>query len=300
MKKITLKISAFLIFTMIAFQAQAQVTEIVEGTKYTLRNVETGQYLQANGSGGYVFADAIADGDDSFNFTFYHHNTIDPGADAEDTSDDVVHNYTDDWNIQGDVRGIMRAANTGTVHTNFKYDRWNANGGHKTDKRWFSTTQDLGAFTAFRFQSVVSGEGADSRFLFQGTNNVLYNFTDADIASDATSVEIDGSDVVVSDGETNRSLWVLAEAVLSTKSFGADAFIISNPVNNRLTIKGAATSKVNEISLYSVLGNRVLSKTMNNVNGDINIDVNTLSTGLYIIKMSGDNGERFTKKIVKQ
>lgn len=85
----------------------------------------------------------------------------------------------------------------------------------------------------------------------------------------------------------------------SVNSFGLNAFIISNPVNNFLTVKGAI-SKVSKISLYSVLGNKVLSKAVNNVNGDINIDVNALSTGLYILEMTGENGERFTKKIVKQ
>jgi len=88
-------------------------------------------------------------------------------------------------------------------------------------------------------------------------------------------------------------------AVASVNTFGLDAFVIANPVSNQLTIKGA-TSKVNQITLFSVLGNKVLSKSINNVNGDINMNVSSLSTGLYIVEMTGDNGERFTKKIIKQ
>jgi hypothetical protein len=287
MKKITLKISAFLIFTMIAFQAQAQVTEIVEGTKYNLRNAGTGKYLQAVNIDGskYGTVDALIDGEVTFNFTFNHHNTIDPGADTVlGTEDDVVHNYTDDWNIGNDTRGIMRSANTALVHTNFQYNRWNANGGHKTDKRWIATTQDIGVI-AFRFAAAVSGD-TDTRYLFDDGTGIVSNITEADMG-DATAQQ--------------ASLWVLTEATntLSTKSFDVNAFSISNPVNDELTIRGA-TSKVKEVSLYSVLGNKVLSKTLNDVNGDLNLNVSALSTGLYIVKMTGKNGERFTKKIIKQ
>ena len=87
-------------------------------------------------------------------------------------------------------------------------------------------------------------------------------------------------------------------ATANVNTFATDAFLVSNPVNNQLTIKGA-TSKVSKVSLYSVLGNKVLSKVVSG-EGDIKLDVNALSTGLYILEMSGNNGERFTKKIVKQ
>jgi hypothetical protein len=88
-------------------------------------------------------------------------------------------------------------------------------------------------------------------------------------------------------------------AVASVNTFGLDAFSISNPVNSQLTIKGA-TSKVKEISVFSVLGNKVLSKALNNVNGEVSLNVSSLSTGLYIVQMVGNEGERFTKKIIKQ
>ena len=53
-------------------------------------------------------------------------------------------------------------------------------------------------------------------------------------------------------------------------------------------------------SVYSVLGNKVLSKAINNVNGDINLNVSSLATGLYIVEVNGENGQRLTKKIIKQ
>lgn len=86
---------------------------------------------------------------------------------------------------------------------------------------------------------------------------------------------------------------------LSVNTFETNAFTINNPVNNQLTIKGA-TDKVNKISVFSVLGKRVLSKSINNQNGDINMNLSSLSSGLYIVEMTGNSGERFTKKIIKE
>lgn len=85
----------------------------------------------------------------------------------------------------------------------------------------------------------------------------------------------------------------------SVNTFDVDSFVISNPISNQLTIKGA-TEKVQELSLYSVLGTKVLTRTLNNSNEDISLDVNSVSTGLYILKLVGKNGEVFSKKIIKE
>jgi hypothetical protein len=89
------------------------------------------------------------------------------------------------------------------------------------------------------------------------------------------------------------------EGTASVNTFGVDAFVITNPVSNQLTIKGA-TSKVSRLNVYSVLGNAVLSKVIDNQNGDISVNVSALSSGLYIVELNGENGERLTKKIIKQ
>ena len=89
------------------------------------------------------------------------------------------------------------------------------------------------------------------------------------------------------------------ESTASVNTFGLDAFVITNPVSNQLTIKGA-TSKVSNLNVYSVLGNTVLSKVTDNQNGDISVNVSALSSGLYIVELNGENGERLTKKIIKQ
>jgi hypothetical protein len=283
MKKITLKITLFLLLSMFAFQgySQAGVTAIVEDTKYTLQNIGTGDYLKANGTGAYEFAATLPTDDVTFNFFFNHHDTVDSG-------DGTVHDYPDDWNMGNDVRGIMRAANTGTVHTNFKYNVWNSNGGHKTDKRWEESTLVQGPFNTFRFSPLADSSNPD-RFLYQGIDGVLYNISVADM-NDAANTNTDGE---------ARSYWVLVESsiVLSNDKFDTSSIFISNPVNNEIRIKGL-TSNVKEVAVYSLLGQKMITKEVN-AESTLTMDASALSSGMYLVEMKGENGS-FTKKIVKQ
>lgn len=92
---------------------------------------------------------------------------------------------------------------------------------------------------------------------------------------------------------------LVEEAVASVNTFNTEEFSITNPISNELTIKGS-TSEISKVVVYSVLGNQVLSKSINNNNGDININVSSLATGLYIVELNGVSGQRLTKKIIKQ
>lgn len=83
----------------------------------------------------------------------------------------------------------------------------------------------------------------------------------------------------------------------SVNSFSADAFTISNPVNNFLNISGE-TSKINKVNVYSILGGKMLSRKIDNQD-NVSINVNNLASGLYIVELVGESGS-FTKKIVKQ
>ena len=285
MKKITLKITTLVLLTMFAFQGYAQfgVTSIVEGTKYTLKNVATGDYLKATddtANDTYEFSATLPTDNVTFNFFFNHHNTVDSG-------DGTVHNYLDDWNLGNDTRGIMRSANTGTAHTNFKFDIWNSNGGHKTDKRWVETYLMQGPFNTFRIGAVVSG--TDVRFLYQGIDGLLYNYSIADM-NDAANTNTDGE---------ARSYWILEEStiVLSNDEFDASSIFISNPVSNELIVKGL-TDNVSSISIYSLIGKEVLTNNVD-AQSSVNIDVTSLASGLYIVKLSGVNGS-ITRKIIKQ
>ncbi|SDR70799.1 Por secretion system C-terminal sorting domain-containing protein [Polaribacter sp. KT25b] len=80
-------------------------------------------------------------------------------------------------------------------------------------------------------------------------------------------------------------------AVLSTKGFNNFHFSMSpNPVNDVLTINTKETLK--KVEIFNLLGKRVLSSTKNSV------DVSSLSTSVYLVKISSDKGVS-TKKLIK-
>ena len=279
MKKITLKFGVFLLLAMVSFQAQAQEihTEIVVGVQYNLRNLETDQYLRVTGniagpgedpSPGSVqevltMVDYPEENDHHINF---HFGTIENGGEMF-------------WECAAQARGILRMKGSGggygALSTAFQLGRNNTDKMHTIT---FNETEE--AFAIHNKSGSTSLVPVDEEGVV-----VLKNLPTAEILD-------------------NSGLWVLevsemTEPVASVNTFRLDAFSVSNPVNNQLTIRGAV-SKVQRVSLYSVLGSKVLTKSVYNANENIKLDVNSLSTGLYILEMVGVKGEKFTKKIVKQ
>ncbi|AJR04988.1 T9SS type A sorting domain-containing protein [Siansivirga zeaxanthinifaciens] len=101
------------------------------------------------------------------------------------------------------------------------------------------------------------------------------------------------------DGEA-RSYWVLAESTITTLSnnkFDASSVFVSSPVKNEIAIKGL-TSNVKQVSVYTILGSRVFTKQIDG-QSTLTIDASLLSSGMYIVELSGESG-KFTKKIIKQ
>ncbi|WP_136482946.1 T9SS type A sorting domain-containing protein [Cognatitamlana onchidii] len=85
--------------------------------------------------------------------------------------------------------------------------------------------------------------------------------------------------------------------LLSNETFDTSSVFISNPVNDQLTVKGL-TADVNKVSVYNLLGSAVLTKSISG-EATINLNVSSLATGMYIVKLEGANGT-FSKKIIKQ
>ena len=84
----------------------------------------------------------------------------------------------------------------------------------------------------------------------------------------------------------------------SVNTFELGAFTIANPIGDQLVIKGA-TADVSKVSVFSIVGSNVLSQSINVGGGDIELNVNNLPSGLYVVEILGNNGERFTQKLVK-
>jgi len=148
------------------------------------------------------------------------------------------------------------------------------------------TENSTSTFTVFRFVSAASEAETSTpyRSIQPDTNYGGFNFQQA-----------------APETRPGHDEWVLetaaGAAVLSTDRFDTSSITISNPVKNELSIQGL-TSNVNEISIYSLLGQKVLTRTVA-TQSSLNIDVSTLKTGMYLVEMKGDTGS-FVKKVIKQ
>ncbi len=84
-----------------------------------------------------------------------------------------------------------------------------------------------------------------------------------------------------------------------TNNVDADVILFPNPASNNVTIEipTAFFDTEAEISIYGILGNRILTKKTFQKNSTINIA--RLSAGSYVIKVSS-KGKLFTKKFIKE
>lgn len=260
MKKITLKITTFLLLTMFALQVQGQ---IVEGTLYSMRNVKTGNYMLP-GDTGAPFTPTPSYTDASQNFKFI----------ATTYQGQSVFNIVSS-SFDGSMRGAGSGADWKIFNTSVTAPT--ADGSHG-DKVWL-LIEVPGAPPGGMFYRFTNRTG--SRFLYEDDN------------SPVSGLEY----ITAEDGTTDNSLWYLEPAsVLSSEEFDTSSLFISNPVKNQLSIKGLP-SNVKQVSVYSLLGQEVLTRNVE-AQSSLTLDVSALKSGIYLVEMKGDIGT-FTKKIVK-
>ena len=70
--------------------------------------------------------------------------------------------------------------------------------------------------------------------------------------------------------------------------------------NNYITIEGLATQLTStEVSLYNILGTKVMDTTLDNNTNTQMISTNGLSTGIYVIKLESGQSQLTKKLIIK-
>jgi hypothetical protein len=73
---------------------------------------------------------------------------------------------------------------------------------------------------------------------------------------------------------------------------------MQNPVQNSLHIQiNDLQSQTNQLTIFDFTGRRV--KTTNVQNGNQNIEVSSLSSGVYILQLITADGEIFNKQFIK-
>ena len=276
MKKITLKISAFFLLTLFALQVKAQACPevwTVNGTyKISTCGLTPELYMTINGgTGALEWAAEIPGADPTQVWTITDHRTpAGPGLMEITANIPGVGNFTmavDDISAHPAYTLIARPGDPVS----------GAGTGDWSGKDQFQRRRTAG----------FGGPGNDALFLqtASGTNSRYGVIPSA------------AGDPVQFDGGGIDSLRFFLVAALSNNNFDASSISITNPVKNQLNINGL-TDRVNKVSIFSLLGQEVLSRKVD-TQSSINMDVSTLSKGMYIVELSGDSG-KFTKKIIKQ
>lgn len=97
-------------------------------------------------------------------------------------------------------------------------------------------------------------------------------------------------------GCKSPTLGVTVTLVLSTDEFGASRFVYyPNPVKNVLNL--SHDSNISTISIYNLIGQQVLNKTINS--NKTALDMSSLPQGTYLVKVNIENATK-TIKVVKQ
>ncbi|WP_282135219.1 T9SS type A sorting domain-containing protein [Seonamhaeicola maritimus] len=292
MKKITLKISAFLLLVMFGLQVDAQPILWTEDGTYKIGARGTNFFMTINGTTGAL-----------------EWNTELPGDDPTQVWAIVGHRFAASEHDGGNGAGYMEITATipGVGNFTMATDAVSTDGNNITiiarpgdpiDKT--ADLTDLSGLDQFqRRKAKVDANGdpdsggtnpADgNNALFLKTpwsNGARYGVTPT-AAGDP--VEFNGGGIDVIDYHLVQSL--------STKAFNASSIFIANPVKNELSVKGL-TSNISQVAIYSLLGQEVLSRKLNG-ESSLNLDISALTSGMYIVDFKGENGS-LTKKIVKQ
>jgi len=289
MKKITLKISVFLLFAMTALQVQGQnCPELwLEPGVYKLATcgLTSELYMTIDGgSGELVWAAEItaAPGNSTQLWTVKDHRDLAPNGYVEITAD-LSSLGGGNWTMVVDETTFDA---TSATNNNVRINVMN---------RLPYTTGEgaaLYGYDQFQRRKATGWSGNGNNALFAkppGQGNLRYN-----VAPTAAGDQV----LFNNSGAIGDIRFIFVEA-LSSEKFDTSSVFISNPVNDELTIKGLNQS-IKQISVYDLLGKQVISSNLSDDTISTKLDVSKLTNGLYIVKLQGENGASFTKKIVKE
>ncbi len=159
--------------------------------------------------------------------------------------------------------------------------------------------------------TLVGNIGFDANFgqdlEWDYVNNVLYmmGFNRNTRNSELRTVDIStGATSVLSISE-RQIIWISfsTDNILSVENEHEDVSefkLFPNPVNDKLNIVNASNKNIESIEVYSLEGKKVMTSKLNAISTPI-IQVDNLASGLYMLKINGENGKTITtKKFIKK
>ena len=176
----------------------------------------------------------------------------------------------------------------------------------------FSTTNKS---DAFGFQVLVSTSGvtdADFTKVLPTSGDLLLtatsttDFNTYEVDENARHVKLIGFGRFNSSGDSRKSVW---SAVGEIEFFKASSLSVESedllnsiivypiPVKDKLYIKDNI-SQINQITIYTIDGRKVIDKKIKNSSQKTNLDVSFLENGLYLLKVKSKNNSKIKKIII--
>ena len=73
-----------------------------------------------------------------------------------------------------------------------------------------------------------------------------------------------------------------------------------NPATSSLTLTNVSNVILDSAIIYDINGRVISTINFNSILGDETIDVSSLTSGLYLIKIKGDSGSSIVKRFIKK
>jgi hypothetical protein len=165
-----------------------------------------------------------------------------------------------------------------------------------------TTSGGIGALTVTT-QRVFGGSSGTFDVLVNGNFVGSINYSDTAETFTIPNINVENSVSVIINGNSIGSNRVIFDdlsytcySALSVEEFNTDSIKLHpNPVKNNLTVDLKSDVNTN-LEIYDILGKRVFRSTINKTS---TINLQSLKTGIYIVKITQDNST-ITKKLIKQ
>ncbi|GAK98032.1 hypothetical protein JCM19294_1654 [Nonlabens tegetincola] len=131
-----------------------------------------------------------------------------------------------------------------------------------------------------------------------------FTFMDFTSPTDGTADLLAGTYVlqsrVVVNGPNYNHIQITTNSVLSNDDIDDSSVVLNNPVKDILTISGL-DANVETVAVFDLLGKQVLNEQIQqNTSSSFSLDMNTLDSGLYIVRFQDNEGNGFVRKVIKE
>ncbi|MDT0557542.1 FG-GAP-like repeat-containing protein [Ichthyenterobacterium sp. W332] len=146
-----------------------------------------------------------------------------------------------------------------------------------------------------QYRYTMCGEG----YLAQNSEKELFGLGSNDIVDYVKVKWLSGIEDVIYDVAANQTLQIIEGSTLSIEEYQNDNFdIYPIPVSNDLNV--ISRNPINNYTIYNLQGEKVLVSNYSISTTNTVIDVSSVSSGLYFLKLKYNDDKTITRKFVKK